>query len=88
MAVLKMEAPKSESNPFSFKTFMKRGEGPGPPPAASAPGGQQQQQQQQVKRGGTKKKGKKEQLQSAAFQDGDAGRVNKAVTIPGSFVSI
>ena len=73
-----MEAPKGESNPFSFKTFIKRGEGPDPPPA-SASGGQPQ-----AKRGGTKKKGKKAEQQSAAFQDGDTGRVDKTVTIVGS----
>lgn len=40
--------PEGESNPFSFKTFMKRGEGPPPPAAAAA---------SKTKQSGLRKKG-------------------------------
>ena len=43
-----MDPPKGDSNPFSFKTFMKRGEGPPPPAGTAAP---------KAKKSGSRKKG-------------------------------
>jgi hypothetical protein len=45
-----MDSGKSDPNPFSFKAFLKRGEGPAPPPTATAASS--------TKRSGVKKKAK------------------------------
>ena len=58
-----MDAEKSDSNPFSFKTFLKRGEGP-PPPASASKG--------TAKKGSGKKKGPGKKSQSdVPFPDSD-----------------
>lgn len=58
-----MDAGKSDSNPFSFKTFLKRGEGPpapGPPTATHSAA-------VTTKKGGSKKKGSLKKDQGEAF---------------------
>lgn len=59
-----MASEKADPNPFSFKTFMKRGEVPAAPPPGSASAGQST-----GKKGKKKSAGKTSQGESLPFPD-------------------
>lgn len=64
-----MDAEKKDLNPFSFKTFMKRGEGP---PAAPGPPGSSGGAGAGGKKGAKKKgAGKKAQNGTSIFDEGE-----------------